>query len=206
MTDEMPPSRSVAVLRADAPVGRAVAERLRRAGAVVHAVPGDAANRSARRAGLEAALAAAGRLDAVVLPPAPALPSAPDAVDAELRTAFFGAQDAARIMTGGRIVLSAAPRTRGDASFAPATTFEGAFIALVRLLAVELAPRGIALNALCPIGSGADADEVAATLAFLASDEASYMTGACVPVATAPSSRRRGIEDRGTAAHAGEQG
>jgi NAD(P)-dependent dehydrogenase (short-subunit alcohol dehydrogenase family) len=206
MTSGTGPSRTVAVLRADARVGRLVAERLRGTGARVRDIPGDAADGSVRRIGLQAALASTGRLDAVVVPPPPKLAPALDAVDAELRTAFFGVQDAAHIMTGGRVVLAAAARGDDDEMVAPATMFEGAFIALVRLLAVELAPRGIALNALCPIGSGADGDTIAAALAFLASDEASYMSGACLPVAATRMRRRSDPDDRRSPARASEQG
>jgi NAD(P)-dependent dehydrogenase (short-subunit alcohol dehydrogenase family) len=186
MTGEVAPPRSVVILRGDGPIGRAVADRLRRAGERVHPVPGDPRAPSVRRDAFEAALRSTGRLDAVVFAPAAGPPS-PDDAAAELRAAFFGVQDAARIMTGGRIVVSGPASGDAAGMLEPATMVEGAFVALVRLLAVELAPLGIALNALCPIAREAAVESVGAALAFLASDDATYMTGACIPISTTSS-------------------
>jgi 3-oxoacyl-[acyl-carrier protein] reductase len=87
---------------------------------------------------------------------------------------------------------------RGQANYAAS---KGAVEALCRALAVELAPRGIRVNAVAPgviatdmaaevielaraeiesrvlLGRIGSADEVARVIAFLASDEASYVTG-----------------------------
>jgi NAD(P)-dependent dehydrogenase (short-subunit alcohol dehydrogenase family) len=83
---------------------------------------------------------------------------------------------------------------------------KGAVIALTRTLAVTYARQGIRANAICPglvmtpmverigrqfvdmatamtpLGRGADPREVANVVAFLSSDEASYVTGATIPV------------------------
>ncbi len=107
----------------------------------------------------------------------------------------------------GRIVnLSSVAATkpgRGQANYAAS---KGAIEALTRALAIELAPKGIAVNAVAPgvietemtaFVRGAapeevlahipfkrygSADEVARAVLFLASDEASYITGAVLPV------------------------
>jgi NAD(P)-dependent dehydrogenase (short-subunit alcohol dehydrogenase family) len=175
------------VFRAALPVGRGVAERLRAAGDRVFAVDAGPAGMGSGRAAIPDAALRHG-LDALVLPAGEERQpmartwsaEANARVDGALREAFFCIKDIAITMTGGRIVLAAPARGEGTS---PATTLiEGALVALVRLLAVELAPSGIALNALCPIASGIEPSVVADALTFLASPEASYMTGATVPL------------------------
>lgn len=186
--------RSVLVVRARSPFGRAAVERFAAEGALTHAHEGDGADADERRSAVGAAVAAHGALDVVVVPP-PVVPSRAfleagvgdhrAGVDAALRTTFFLAQEAARAMTGGGricLVSPSRPAHIGPQMPAPATLVEGGLVALVRLLAVELASRRISVNALCPIASGADPGAVAAGLAFLASADASYVTGAFLPV------------------------
>jgi NAD(P)-dependent dehydrogenase (short-subunit alcohol dehydrogenase family) len=97
----------------------------------------------------------------------------------------------------------------GQAPYAPS---KGAVVQMTRQLAVEYAARGIRVNCVCPgtvdtpvlrrgmemsgdpegflamliaghpIGRIGRADEIAAAVAFLASDEASFITGAILPV------------------------
>jgi NAD(P)-dependent dehydrogenase (short-subunit alcohol dehydrogenase family) len=180
------------VAGSDSSIGRASVERFSAEGASVHAVAEEACRHP--RASVRGCLDAFGRLDVLVVAPSDAvvepLPDASldeyrAATEGGLRTAFFLAQAAARAMTeGGRICITA-PRRSGRTIAhmpAPATIVEGGLVAMVRLLAVELAPNGIAVNAVCPIGPQADAQAIASTLVFLASADASYVSGALVPV------------------------
>lgn len=169
--------------------GRAAAERLTMAGAIVRTADTEVCLRADA---VQACVDAHGRLDIGVIvhadprADAPPDPSAtdPHQIDSVLRSTFFVAQAAARTMrAGGRLCVAAPPRPlRLPADVpAPATLVEGGLVAMVRLLAVELAP-AIRVNAVCPVGADADPDAVAAALAFLASADASYVTGAFVPV------------------------
>jgi len=207
--------RSVLVVRSRTPFGWAAVERFADDGALTHAHEGDGADDGERRAAVGAAVAAHGALDVVVVPP-PVVSSRTfleagvgdhrAVVDAALRTTFFLAQEAARAMSGGGricLVSPSRPVHIGPQMPAPATLVEGGLVALVRLLAVELASRRISVNALCPIASSADPGAVAAGLAFLASADASYVTGAFMPVldretneaAPAPDQDRAALSD-----------
>ncbi len=86
------------------------------------------------------------------------------------------------------------------------STSKGAVIALTRAWAVTYAKQGIRANAICPglvmtpmvarigqqfidgatamtpLGRGADPAEIANLVAFLSSDEASFITGAIIPI------------------------
>jgi NAD(P)-dependent dehydrogenase (short-subunit alcohol dehydrogenase family) len=92
--------------------------------------------------------------------------------------------------------------------FADYNTSKGGAVLLARSMAVDLATRGVRVNAVCPgyvrtpmtkgyladpaalsgirahvpMGRVADPEEIAAVIAFLASDEASYVTGAAIAV------------------------
>lgn len=182
--------RSALVVRAGSAFGRTTVERLAAEGALTHVHEGDGADAGERRA----AISAHGVLDLLVVPP-PVIASrrlletGPGdhraVVAAALRTTFLLAQEAARAMTaGGRICLASPGRPASVPAWMPppATLVEGGLVAMVRLLAVELAPRRIAVNALCPIAGDADPADFAAGAAFLASADASYVTGACLPI------------------------
>jgi NAD(P)-dependent dehydrogenase (short-subunit alcohol dehydrogenase family) len=189
-----PPGRSrlegrvTVVARSDSAIGRASVERSAAEGASVHEVAEETCRRPRE------CLAAFGRLDVLLVAPSDeVVEPLPDGAlgryrtrtEGNLRTAFFLAQAAARAMTEGGRICIAAPR-RSDriaaGTQAPATIVEGGLIAMVRLLAVELAPNGIAVNAVCPIGPQAGTQAIASALVFLASADASYVSGAFVPV------------------------
>ena len=98
--------------------------------------------------------------------------------------------------------------TGGDWGMSPYNAGKGAVINLTRALALDLGKKGIRVNAACPsltrtgmtedmmddkkllakfaaripLGRVCEPQEVAAVIAFLASDDASFMTGANVAV------------------------
>jgi 3-oxoacyl-[acyl-carrier protein] reductase len=104
---------------------------------------------------------------------------------------------------GGRIINQASMAAKlGTAGEAPYAASKAAVLALTRIAAIELGAYGITVNALCPgyvltdlgseirsptqieewtakspLGRLATPDDVAAAVAFLASEEAAYITG-----------------------------
>ena len=132
-------------------------------------------------------------------------------LDVNIRGTFMCAQAAAREMVklgGGSIVnLSSHSGLLGSSGRAAYAASKGGIIAMTRVMAVDLAPHGIRVNAIAPgpidtprirashneerhqawlravplarIGAP---EEVAAVAAFLASDDASYVTGQTIAV------------------------
>ena len=126
-------------------------------------------------------------------------------MDVNVGGLLVASQAAARRMTdGGAIVLvSSVNAVATEAHFADYNASKGAAVLLARSLAIDWAARDIRVNAVCPgyvrtpmteaylddpatleeilsnvpMGRVADADEIAAAIAFLASPEASYITG-----------------------------
>jgi NAD(P)-dependent dehydrogenase (short-subunit alcohol dehydrogenase family) len=116
--------------------------------------------------------------------------------DVNLGTAWWSCRSAARRLPEGGAIVNVAARaglTGGTGSAAYAVAKAGV-IRLTQVLALELAEREIRVNAVVPalietasnraqgISGGTTPDAVAATIAFLLSDDASAVTGAIVPV------------------------
>ncbi len=113
------------------------------------------------------------------------------------------------VRTSGCIVNTASVSgTGGDWNMSPYNAAKGAVVNLTRALAMDLGKRGVRVNAVCPsltrtgmtadmmddeallakfaeripLGRVCEPEEVAAVIAFLASEDASFMTGANVAV------------------------
>lgn len=124
---------------------------------------------------------------------------------------FYGCRAALPYLekTKGSIVNTASVSgTGGDWGMAPYNAAKGAVVNLTRALAMDLGRKGIRVNAVCPsltrtgmtadmmddkkllakfaqripLGRVCEPHEVAAVIAFLASEDASFMTGANVAV------------------------
>jgi 3-oxoacyl-[acyl-carrier protein] reductase len=118
-------------------------------------------------------------------------------------------QHAARVMVaagqGAIVTIASTAGQRGEAEHAHYAASKGGLIALTRSLGSELGPRGVRVNGVAPgwvetdmtrdaIATGAESlkriprgrpgtpDEIAAAVAFLASDRASYLYGEILSV------------------------
>ena len=131
-------------------------------------------------------------------------------IDANLTAAYRVAKRATqgmlRARRGRMIFMSSVVALLGSAGQANYAASKAGLVGLARSLARELASRGITVNvvapgpvetdmtstlgekrlgeltAAVPLGRFASVDEIAATVAFLASPEAGYITGAVIPV------------------------
>jgi meso-butanediol dehydrogenase/(S,S)-butanediol dehydrogenase/diacetyl reductase len=124
---------------------------------------------------------------------------------------FFGCRAAIPHLekTKGSIINTASVSgTGGDWGMTPYNAAKGAVVNLTRALALDLGKKGIRVNAVCPsltrtgmtvdmlddkvlvakfeeripLGRICEPEEVAAVIAFLASDDASFITGANIAV------------------------
>ncbi len=131
-------------------------------------------------------------------------------VDVDLNGIFYVAQQAARRMVaaGGGVIINMGSTNAlvGHASYADYNAAKAGVVQLTRTMAVELAPK-VRVVAVCPgyvltpmqqaeytpamlgevsrripLGRHAQPEEIAALFAFLASDEASYITGSAVVI------------------------
>ena len=130
-------------------------------------------------------------------------------LDINVRGAYLALREAARTMTGGSVVMvsSVASRLGGPGEWVHYAASKGAVDSMTIGAAKELAPKGIRVNAVLPglidtaihakaglpdriatlgpsvpLGRAGTADEVARVALWLLSDEASYVTGALLPV------------------------
>ncbi len=217
------------VTGASSGIGRAVALRFRAAGANVLGVdlqagedpifPADVSVESEVAAAWEESIRLYGRLD-IVVNNAGIQPLGVDFANlteqllnrtfaVNVNGVAFGIKHAARLMgRGGRIINTGSfVGMLGVPCGTAYAASKAAVIHLTKLAAVELAPRSITVNCVCPgtvltpavtdipnnpeiafvekrtpLGRLAEPDEVAAAFQFLASTEASYVTGAILPV------------------------
>jgi meso-butanediol dehydrogenase / (S,S)-butanediol dehydrogenase / diacetyl reductase len=128
-------------------------------------------------------------------------------LDVNLTGVFLCAQQAARRMDDGVILMTASTNgLSGHPLYADYNASKAGVIQLARTLARELAPK-IRVNAVCPgyvltpmqraeythemlaevdasipLGRHAEPEEIAALFAFLASDDAAYITGAVLTI------------------------
>ncbi|MGW5313868.1 glucose 1-dehydrogenase [Nocardia thailandica] len=120
-------------------------------------------------------------------------------IDINLTGTFLGMQAVVPAMTGGGSIvnISSVEGMRGSPGLHGYTATKFAVRGLTKSAALELAPQGIRVNSVhpglittpmtenipadflqIPLGRAADSDEVSALVAYLASDESSYSTGA----------------------------
>lgn len=124
---------------------------------------------------------------------------------------FFGCRAAIPHLTqtkGSIVNTASVSGTGGDWDMSPYNAAKGAVVNLTRALAIDLGKKGVRVNAVCPsltrtgmtadmmdddkllakfaeripLGRVREPEEVAAVIAFLASEDASFMTGANVAV------------------------
>ena len=211
---------AVVVLDRDEASARTVTAAIIRDGATAIALTLDLANIAAIKPALESLTASFGPIDILVNNAAIVVarafmdttPAELDSVlNVNLQAPFFCSQAVAGSMMqrrNGRIInLASHSGLRGSTARAAYAASKGGIIALTRVMAVELAPHGITVNAIAPgpietehtetahsgarraawtgavpMGRYGRAEEVVAAALFLASPAASYITGQTLAV------------------------
>lgn len=205
--------------RANAAAAEATAEALRASGAEGLALKADGTDPAQVEAAVEAVLEAFGRIDVLVnnagiIRDQLLLAMEPDDWKAVLETNLDGTYHFTRavaqpmmLQKGGRIInLSSAAATQGGRGQTNYAASKGAIEAFTRACALELAPKGITVNAVAPGLIETDmseevrrlagerlqqeialkrfgrVEEVAQVVVFLASEAASYITGQVIHV------------------------
>lgn len=229
--------RVVVVTGAGSGIGRAAAELLVEQGAHVVAVdltdeslawaeerpeimrvPGSVTEQSTNAAMVAAAMEAHGRLDAMVLNAGVVsqgdigrgtMDEFDRMMEVNVRAVAVGIKAGIEVMTeGGSIVITGSVSgLRADSGLFAYNTSKGAVVNLARAAALDVAHRGIRVNAVCPgpiktgmteevqslpigqtmaarvpLGRFGEPVEVARAMAFLASPESSFITGVALPV------------------------
>jgi len=176
------------------------------------AVQGDVRDEAALRELVDAAVAKWGRVDVVVAntghpPKGPPLSLSDEqwviGYELILASAIRLARVVAPVMidqrSGAFVAISSYAAARPEPSRTTSSVFRAALGAWIKLLAEELAPHGIRANAVLPgfvdtqpvapeiiatipRAREGSVDELARTVAFLASDDASFVTGQCLLV------------------------
>jgi NAD(P)-dependent dehydrogenase (short-subunit alcohol dehydrogenase family) len=175
------------------------------------AVQGDVRDEAVLRGLVDAAVARWGRLDVVVAntghpPKGPPLSLTDEQWLAGYELILASAVRLARVATpqliqqrGAFVCVSSYAAARPEVQRTTSSVFRAALGAWVKLLAEELAPHGVRANAVLPgfvdsqpvapeivatipLGRPGGVDELARTVAFLAGDDASFVTGQCLLV------------------------
>ncbi len=133
-------------------------------------------------------------------------------IDVDLNSVFYGCRAGIPLMrkSGGGSIINTASVSGlgGDCGFGAYNAAKGGVVNYTRALAIDHAPEGIRVNSICPgiietalsaglfdldgfaeavednvpMGRAGRADEVSGAIAFLASEDASYITGATIVI------------------------